>query len=128
MTLESVRIDKWLWAARFFKTRSLAKKALEHNQVKVDGQRCRPSRKIVPGMKLSIEKGDNTFHITVVALSDKRSKASIAQQLYEESDADREARLAAAEQRRLRWKSRPAPAHRPDKRARRQLQQLKHRQ
>lgn len=121
-----VRLDKWLWAARFFKTRSLAQQALEQGRVKVDGQKSRPSRRVLPGMTLSIEKGEDTFVISVLTLSDKRGKAEVAQQLYRESEADRAARLAAAEQRRLAWHSMPAPTHRPDKKQRRTLQHLKH--
>jgi ribosome-associated heat shock protein Hsp15 len=121
-----VRIDKWLWAARFFKTRSLAQQALEHGQVKVDGQKTRPSRKLAIGARLAIEKGEDIFVVTVLALSDRRGNAETAQQLYRESDADRAERLAAAETRRLAWASMPAPVHRPDKKQRRTLQQLKH--
>ena len=126
MNDDDVRIDKWLWAARFYKTRSLAQQALEHGQVKVDGQRSRPSRKLTTGMTLSIEKGDDLFVVRVLALSEKRGKAEEAQKLYQESAEDRAARLAAADARRLSRASQPVPDHRPDKKARRTLQRLKH--
>ena len=105
-----VRIDKWLWAARFFKTRSLATEAINKNRVQVDGQSIKPSRQIQVGEMLDIEKPPYEFRIQVLALSDKRRKASEAQQLYLETDeskalretqrlearADREARLGLA--------------------------------
>lgn len=124
----AVRVDKWLWAARFFKTRSLAKQALERGHVKIDGSKSRPSRKVTVGMQLQIEKGDEIFVITVDALSEKRANASIARQLYHETDADRDVRLAAAEQRRIAWASQPHPAHRPDKKQRRTLTRIKQQQ
>lgn len=127
-TAIAVRIDKWLWAARFFKTRSLAKQALERGQVKIDGNKSRPSRKVAIGMQLHIEKGDEIFVITVDALSEKRANASIAQQLYHEADADRDVRLAAVEQRRIAWASQPHPEHRPDKKQRRTLTRIKQQQ
>lgn len=120
-----VRLDKWLWAARIFKTRTLAKLALEHGRVRVDGQRSRPSRHANLGMMLSIARGDETLIIKVLALSATRGDATTAQQLYQESEPDRAARLAAADQRRLARTSQPTPEHRPDKKQRRTLQQLK---
>ena len=105
-----VRIDKWLWAARFFKTRSMATDAINKNRVQVDGQSIKPSRQIQQGEWLEIEKPPYEFRIQVLALSDKRRSASEAQQLYLETDeskalrekqrlearADREARLGLA--------------------------------
>lgn len=120
-----VRIDKWLWAARFFKTRSLAQQALELGRVKVDGQRSRSARALRGGERVSVEKGDDVFHVTVLKLTTLRGSASQAQALYEESVADREARLAAAESRRLAWQTQPVPDHRPDKKERRTLTRLK---
>lgn len=122
---DPVRIDKWLWAARFFKTRSLAQQALELGRVKVDGQRSRPSRTLTGGERLSIEKGEDTFHVRVVQLSTQRGSASVAQTLYQESDTDRDARLDTAAKRRLARQTQPVPAHRPDKKERRTLTRLK---
>ncbi len=122
-----VRIDKWLWAARFFKTRSLATDAINKNRVQIDGQSVKPSRQIQLGEMLSIEKPPYEFRIQVLALSDKRRSASDAQQLYLETDeskaarekqrlearADREARLGLAGE------------GRPTKKQRRQIRSFK---
>lgn len=123
---DAVRIDKWLWAARFFKTRGLAQKAIANGQVKVDGQRPKPSRLVDVGQRLEITRGDTTFCISIVQLSDRRGSAPQAALLYSESDEDKAQRLEKAEQRRMEWQTRAAPDHRPDKRDRRQLQHIKH--
>ncbi len=105
-----VRLDKWLWAARFFKTRSMATAAINKNRVQIDGSSVKPSRQIQVGESLRIEKPPYEFRIEVLALSDTRRSASEAQQLYLETDeskakrehqrlearADREARLGLA--------------------------------
>lgn len=120
----ALRIDVWLWAARFFKTRALAKDAIEHSRVKVAGQACKPSRSVRVGDALTVERSGETFEIAVLGLSDTRGPASIAQTLYVESDASRAHREA---QRALRAAERTGyqpPAHRPDKRARRLIQAL----
>ena len=93
----SVRLDLWLWAARFFKTRALAKQAIETGKVEVGGQRAKPSRSVRPGDALVIQRGEERFHVEVAGLSDVRGPAKVAQSLYVESEASR----AAA--------SRPAP-------------------
>lgn len=123
---DGVRVDKWLWAARFFKTRSLAQKAVQHGQVLVDGQRPKPSRLLAVGQQLHITKGEQLFKITVSSLADKRGNAQQAARLYHESDAHQQERLDAAEARRASWRSKVAPAKRPDKRQRRELQRIKH--
>ncbi len=119
-----VRIDVWLWAARFFKTRALAKDAIEHSRVKIAGQTCKPSRMVRPGDALAIERAGETFEISVLALSDTRGPAGIAQALYAESD---ESRARRETQRALRAAERAGyqpPPQRPDKRARRLIQAL----
>ncbi|MFK7855604.1 MAG: RNA-binding S4 domain-containing protein [Granulosicoccus sp.] len=84
--VDKVRIDKWLWAARFFKTRSLANDAISKNQIRIGGQRIKPSRLVLLGDVLHIEKSPYTFVVTVLGLNDKRRPASEAQELYEESE------------------------------------------
>ncbi|RMG30370.1 MAG: RNA-binding S4 domain-containing protein [Gammaproteobacteria bacterium] len=119
-----IRLDKWLWAARFFKTRRLATEAITGGHVHLDGRRVKPSRPVRVGDRLEIRKGALHFEIEVLALSDRRGPASEAAGLYRElpeSIARREraraaSRLAAAA---------PAPDRRPDKRARRRLRRIK---
>lgn len=122
-----VRIDKWLWAARFFKTRSMATDAINKNRVQVGGQSVKPSRQIQIGDTLTIEKPPYEFRIEVLALSDKRRSASEAQQLYlesEESQAKRETqRLEARADRQARLGL--AGEGRPTKKQRRQIRSFK---
>ena len=115
------RLDKWLWAARFFKTRPLAVEAVEGGKVHLNGQRVKPSRAVKAGDRLSIRRGQESFEITVLALSTRRGPASVAQTLYQESEQSRQRREAEAEQRRLLAASTPQPSRRPDKKARRQI-------
>lgn len=81
----AMRLDKWLWAARFFKTRSIAQDALGLGRVLIDGQRAKPSRDVKPGMTLAIERGDEKFTVVVAALSNQRRGAKEAALLYEET-------------------------------------------
>lgn len=119
---EGVRIDKWLWAARFFKTRSMAQNAVAGGKVHVDGQRVKPARDVTPGDRLTITKGQLEFEVTVEAVADKRGPAKQAEALYTETPASVQRR----EQVRVARKTRPpAPEKRPDKRQRRRLQRLK---
>ncbi|MGQ4659045.1 S4 domain-containing protein [Lysobacter sp. F6437] len=120
----TVRLDLWLWAARFYKTRALAKHAIETGKVEVDGQRAKPSRTLRVGDALRIGRGDELFEVTVLALADKRGPATVARTLFEESEASRIEReriraLRAAE----RAGYRP-PETKPDKRARRLIRAL----
>lgn len=117
----AVRLDKWLWAARFYKTRALAVEAINGGHVHLNGTRVKPSRSIQCADELLIRKSGVEFVITVVALSDKRGPAAAAQQLYEESEESRERRAALAEERRLAAAAGALPARRPDKRGRRQI-------
>lgn len=118
-----VRADVWLWAARFFKTRSLAKQAIDGGKVEVNGAGCKPARALHAGDMLKIGRGEERLEVEVLALSDKRGPASTAQALYRESEASRLAREAWREQRRLVGVQ--APRQRPDKHARRELRRLK---
>ncbi|MGL6291402.1 MAG: RNA-binding S4 domain-containing protein [Silanimonas sp.] len=119
-----VRLDLWLWAARFFKTRALAKKAIELGQVRIDGQPLKPSRAVRVGVALQIERAGERYDVEVRGLSDQRGAASVAQQLYVESDASITARLAEREKRRFEAQGYQAPETRPNKRQRRLIQAL----
>ena len=90
-----MRLDLWLWAARFFKTRALAKQAIETGKVDVGGQRAKPSRAVRIGDALVVARGEERFEVEVIGVSDTRGPASIAQGLYRESDASRLAREQA---------------------------------
>lgn len=120
-----VRLDKWLWAARFFKTRSLAKTAVENGKVEYDGQRPKVSRLVEVGACLKITQGWDIKEVEVLALSNQRGPASVAQQLYQETEASQERRAQATESRRLAGTVLQAPQHRPDKKSRRQIQRFK---
>ena len=120
----SVRLDLWLWAARFFKTRALAKQAIETGKVEVGGQRAKPARGVRVGDVLHVARLDEHFEIEVLALSVVRGPASVAQTLYRERPESAAARAAAAETRRLQGTSMARPPKRPDKRARRLIRAL----
>ena len=98
---ERLRVDKWLWAARFFKTRSLAADAVEGGKVHVNGTRVKPARDVRVGDTLDITREGLTWRVEVLALSDRRGPARVAQTLYRETAESQAARLAAQEQRRL---------------------------
>ena len=119
-----VRIDLWLWATRFFKTRSLAKQAIEAGKIEINGQGCKPSRAVHVGDRLHVTRGDERFEIQAAALSERRGPASVAQQLYRETDESIARRLAEREQKRLANAGFQAPKSKPDKRARRLIQAL----
>ncbi len=99
--LASIRIDKWLWAARFFKTRSLAQEAVELGRVRLAGQRLKPSRDVKPGDRLTVERGEERFEIFVEKISAVRGSAPVAQTLYRETDESREKRERASEMRKI---------------------------
>ena len=120
--LSEVRADVWLWAARFFKTRSLAKQAIEGGKVDVNDGGCKPAKVLRVGDRLKLSRGEERLEVEVLALSDKRGPASVAQQLYHETEASREACEQAAAQRRLIGSN--APSSKPDKRARRLIRAL----
>lgn len=120
----AVRLDLWLWAARFFKTRSLAKQAIETGKIEIGGQRAKPSRGVHAGDALAIVRGEETFHVEVLALSDVRGPAKVAQALYRESEASKAAReIKRAEASAARAGYQP-PETKPDKRARRLIRAL----
>lgn len=121
----SVRIDKWLWAARFFKTRALAVKACELGRVQSNGQTAKPAREVKAGDKLEITTDSGIFAVEVLALSEVRGPASAAQELYSESDASRAARAVAQEQRKSMLSFERLPALKPKGKDRRQLSRLR---
>jgi ribosome-associated heat shock protein Hsp15 len=120
--MERLRIDKWLWAARFYKTRTLATDEIDKGRVEVNGQEVKPAREVKVGDTVSLRQGQVSRSVVVKGLSGMRGPAPVAQQLYEETAESLKAREQAAEQRRLA----PEPAHsieqgRPTKRGRREL-------
>ena len=120
-----VRIDKWLWAARFFKSRSIATQAVSGGLIHINGERCKPSREVIPGDKLRITRGKDEFKVVVVKLHDRRGPAALARSLYEETNDSIKAREAAREQRRLMAASRGLdPVRRPGKRDRRLIKRF----
>jgi ribosome-associated heat shock protein Hsp15 len=123
--LEKVRLDKWLWAARFFKTRALAKAAIEGGKVQVEGQRAKPSKDIAVGMTLTVRQGWDEKTVVVDNLSEQRRGASEAATLYTETEASVEQRKQRAEERRAANLSRLSPGHRPSKKERRQIHRFK---
>jgi ribosome-associated heat shock protein Hsp15 len=118
-----VRLDRWLWAARFFKTRALAQEAIAGGHVHLNGQRSKAARGVRPGDRLEITRGEDRVVVEVVALSARRGPASVARTLYAETEDSILARQAAQQLRRDLAGNRP-PAARPDKRDRRRLMSL----
>ena len=116
-----VRIDKWLWAARFFKTRALASEAVDGGKVHVNGDRVKAARALRPGDRLEIRRGTEQLEVVVRALSEQRGPASAAQALYEETEASAVRRQAMVEQQRAIAAGAPRFEGRPDKKARRAI-------
>jgi ribosome-associated heat shock protein Hsp15 len=123
--VQGVRLDKWLWAARFFKTRSLAQNEIEHGRVLVDGERVKVAREVRPGAVLSIRQGDVHKVVEVVALSEQRGPAVVAQQLYAETEDSIRERVAKAAARALNTEPANSIVGRPTKRDRRELERWK---
>jgi ribosome-associated heat shock protein Hsp15 len=119
---EKIRIDKWLWAARFYKTRSMAAQAVSGGKIHVNGARIKPARMVQTGDELRIRRGEIEFTIVVQGVTDKRRPAREAQLLYAETEASLQQREVMREQKRLEAAGRMyGPMKRPDKRARRQI-------
>lgn len=116
-----MRIDKWLWAARFFKTRSLAAQAVDSGKVNLNGDRCKPAKEIRAGDELQVRAGEVEWQVIVRELSDKRGPASVAQRLYEETADSRARREERAAQRKLAKEPAREIKGRPTKRNRRVL-------
>ena len=118
---EGVRLDKWLWAARFFKTRQRAIEAINGGKVHVNGQRSKPGRTVRPGTQMTIHKGQLEWELVVRAVSKQRRPATEAAQLYEESEASRLRRQEMVRERRERGSQGPVPGGKPSKRDRRMI-------
>lgn len=116
---DPVRIDKWLWAARFFKTRSLAQAAVRGGHVEINGHACKPARAVAVGDRLNIVRGESRFELEVADVSGRRGPATEAQKLYREAPESIERRARVAEERRL--MPGDGPVRRPDKRDRRRI-------
>ena len=123
--MTSVRIDKWLWAARFFKTRSLAARACELGRVQSNGQPAKPAREVRIGDMVRVTNDGGEFHVEVLQLSDVRGPASVAQTLYRETEASRELRIKVAAERKAMKQFEELPAGRPSKRDRRRIIQFR---
>ena len=119
-----LRLDKWLWAARFFKTRALAAEAVEGGKVHLNDQRTKPAHAVHVGDRLRITRGNEMFEIVVQVLDDRRKQASVASQLYVETPESLERRQTEAEQRRLLRAAMPVADQRPDKRQRRHIRRF----
>lgn len=125
LVIEELRLDKWLWAARFFKTRALAKTAIENGKVHYDGQRPKVSRTVTIGALIEITQGFDSKEVAVLGLSTQRGPAPEAQKLYQETERSLVNKIAAAEKRRLSGDASLALAQRPDKKSRRQIHRFK---
>jgi len=119
--MDSLRIDKWLWAARFFKTRALASKACDLGRIVSNGHEAKPSREVRVGDHLVVTNEGGEFQIEVLVLSHMRGPASVAQTLYRESEESREARAKTAAERKAMQQFAPLPERRPSKRDRRRI-------
>lgn len=123
--MTGVRIDKWLWAARFFKTRSLAARACELGRVQSNGQPVKPAREVRIADMLRVTNEGGEFHVEVLALSEARGPASVAQTLYRETEESRQQRMKVAAERKAMKQFEELPAGRPSKRDRRRIIQFR---
>src|SRR6478736_10359517 len=123
--MANVRLDKWLWAARFFKTRSLATRACELGRIQCNKQAAKPAREVHIGELLQIGTAGADFEVEVLLLSDVRGPARVAQTLYQETEQSHESRLKVAAERKAMMNFNPAPSARPSKRDRRRIIQFR---
>ena len=123
--MTGVRIDLWLWAARFFKTRALAKRACELGRIQSNGQPAKPAREVRVGDMLRVATEGGDFQVEVLLLSEVRGPASVAQGLYSETEASRELRKKLADERKAMQNFAPLPEGRPSKRDRRKIIQFR---
>jgi ribosome-associated heat shock protein Hsp15 len=123
--MSGVRIDKWLWAARFFKTRSLAARACELGRIQAHTQLVKPAREVHVGDRLRIRTEGGEFEVEVLLLSDQRGPSPVAQTLYRETESSRELRLKMVQERKAGIHFTPAPSVRPSKRDRRKIRELR---
>ena len=123
--MTSIRIDKWLWAARFFKTRALAARACDLGRIQSNGHPCKPARDIHAGDLLQIRNDSGDYQVEVLLLSAVRGPAAVAQTLYRETEASQEARRRAAEEKKALERFELLPEGRPSKRDRRLINRLR---
>jgi ribosome-associated heat shock protein Hsp15 len=123
--MHSLRVDKWLWAARFFKTRALAARACGLGRIQCNGQPAKPAREVRIGDLLEVTNDSGDFQVEVLLLSEVRGPASVAQTLYRETKASREQRLKVAAERKAMRELEQLPAGRPSKRDRRRIIQFR---
>ncbi len=123
--MTGVRIDKWLWAARFFKTRALASRACDLGRIQSNGVAAKPAREVRVGDMLRIRNEGGEFEVEVVELSEMRGPAAVAQALYRETEASKEARIKLVEERKATQQYAPLPERRPSKRDRRRIIQFR---
>ncbi|MGA2728355.1 MAG: RNA-binding S4 domain-containing protein [Terracidiphilus sp.] len=123
--MNGVRIDKWLWAARFFKTRALASRACDLGRVRSNGTEAKPAREVRVRDMLQVRNEGGEFEIEVLQLSEMRGPAAVAQGLYRETGASKEARMKLAEERKAMQQYAPVPERRPSKRDRRRIIQFR---
>ncbi|NYS31623.1 MULTISPECIES: ribosome-associated heat shock protein Hsp15 [unclassified Pantoea] len=122
---EEVRLDKWLWAARFYKTRAIAREMIEGGKVHYNGQRSKPGKVVELNAELTLRQGNDERTVIVADISAQRRPASEAQQLYRETDASIEKREKMAQARKMNALTMPHPDRRPDKKERRDLMKFK---
>ena len=123
--MTGVRMDKWLWAARFFKTRSLAARACELGRIESNGQPAKAAREVRVGDRLQVKNDGGDFQVEVLVLSEMRGPAAVAQTLYRETEASRELRMKVAAERKAMKQFEQLPAGRPSKRERRRIIQFR---
>ena len=123
-----IRLDKWLWAARFYKTRSIAKEMIEGGKVHYEGHRVKASKEVALGAQIRLRQGFDEKTVVVIALSDRRGNATAAAALYEETEASIEKRELATAQRKSMSSAHPVSDNRPNKKQRRQIIQFRHQQ
>jgi ribosome-associated heat shock protein Hsp15 len=125
--MTGVRMDKWLWAARFFKTRTLARRACELGRIESNGQRAKAAREVRTGDLLEVKNDSGDFQVEVLALSEMRGPAAVAQTLYRETEASRELRRELAEERKAMPHFEALREGKPSKRDRREINRLRRR-
>ncbi|MDA3978850.1 ribosome-associated heat shock protein Hsp15 [Gallibacterium sp. AGMB14963] len=125
---ESYRLDKWLWAARFYKTRTLAREMVDGGKVHYNGQRTKPSKEVEVGAMIKLRQGNDEKEVEVLALSNQRRAAPLAQQLYRETEESIKKREQIAWARKANALSMPNPERRPNKKERRDLLKFKYQQ
>ena len=123
--MTGVRMDKWLWAARFFKTRSLAARACDLGRIESNGQAAKPAREVRAGDRLQVKNDSGDFQVEVLAVSEMRGPAAVAQTLYRETEASRELRLKLAEERKAMPHFEASREGKPSKRDRREIDRLR---